>query len=1059
MKKIYQNSFLLKISLMLMLLGIGELGFAQKNKSTSPTFAYDTTYFNSLEWRNIGPFRGGRSAAVTGVPGQPNLYYFGAAGGGVWRTTDAGASWENISDGYFGGSIGAVAVSESDPNVIYVGGGEKTVRGNVSHGLGMWKSVDAGKTWEQIGLKDSRHITRIRIHPNNPDLVYAAALGHLFGPNQERGVFRSKDGGKTWEKSLFANDNAGAMDLIIDPVNPRILFASTWRVRRTPYTLESGGEGSALWKSTDGGDNWTELTKESEGLPKGILGIIGVTVSPVNHELVWAIIEANDGGVFRSDNGGKTWRKLTDNRNLRQRAWYYTRIYADTKNEDLVYVLNVQFHRSKDGGKTYETISTPHSDHHDLWISPENPNHMIIADDGGAQVSLNGGESWSTYENQPTSQLYRITTDNHFPYRIYSGQQDNSALRIASRSDDSQITERDWQETAGGESGHIVANPNNPDIVYGGSYGGFLTRLNHKTSEIRAVDVYPDNHMGWAAKDVRYRFQWNFPILFSPHDPNILYCAANVLFKTTNEGQSWEAISPDLTRNDTTRMEASGGPLTKDNTSVEYYGTIFAVAEAPNEKGVIWTGSDDGLVYITRDEGKNWTNVTPKGMPEWMMINSIEPHPFIKGGCYVAGTRYKSDDFTPYLYKTTDYGKTWTKITNGIANDHFTRVLRADPDKQGILYAGTELGMYVSFDDGANWQSLQLNIPQVPITDLAIKENDLIAATQGRGYWILDNISLLHQLEPSIKSAKYQLFKPEPTYNNMGGQRRDSKFAGKNPISGVGIHYYLAQKPDTSNVVSLEILDPQGKLIKKYSTKLTPEEKKEGKVGELEAKKGANLFAWNMRYPEAATFDGLILWFGGTQGAEALPGTYQAKLTVGDDTQMETFEIVKDPRLSASQSDLQARFDLLMSIRDKLTETHESIKKIREIRGLMKAYTDRLEGEDEYKSVLELSKEINKKLTKVEETLYQVKNRSGQDPLNYPVRLNNRLSALGTMTGYGYNKPTSQMYDVQKDITSKIDAELNKFNEIVGQDLPKLNDLIYQLKVPAIQIDKPTGNP
>ncbi len=1058
MKKIY---FVLLPILLLCYQGIFEAILAQKRQSNASTNSpsYEDKYFNSLSWRNIGPFRGGRAAAATGVPGQPNLYYFGATGGGVWRTTDAGASWENISDGYFGGSIGAIAVSESDPNVICVGGGEKTVRGNVSHGLGAWKSLDAGKTWEPIGLKDSRHITRIRIHPNNPDLIYAAVLGHLFGPNQERGVYRSKDGGKNWKRILFANENAGAVDLLLDPVNPRILYASTWRVRRTPYSLESGGEGSALWKSTDGGDTWVELTKESEGLPKGMKGIIGVTVSPVNNERVWAIIEAMDGGVYRSDNGGKTWRKLSEDRNLRQRAWYYTRIYADTKNEDIVYVLNVRFHRSKDGGRTYESISTPHSDHHDLWISPDNPNHMIIADDGGAQVSLNAGESWSTYENQSTAQMYRIATDNHFPYRIYGGQQDNSALRIASRSDESEIGMRDYQETAGSESGHIAPHPVNAEIVYGGSYGGFLTRVNHQNNEIRAVDVYPDNHMGWAAKDLKYRFQWNFPILFSPHDPNTLYCAANVLFKTTNEGQSWEAISPDLTRNDTTRMEASGGPITKDNTSVEYYGTIFAVAEDSNEKGVIWTGSDDGLVYVTKDGGKNWTNVTPKGMPEWMMINSIDPHPFIKGGCYIAGTRYKSDDFQPYLYKTTDYGKTWTKITNGIANDHFTRVVRADPDKQGLLYAGTEIALYVSFDDGANWQSLQLNMPQVPITDLKIKENDLIAATQGRGYWILDNLSLLHQLKPEIKTAQFQLFKPEPTYNNMGGRREDNKFAGQNPISGVGIHYYLAEKPDTNRVVSLEILDAQGKLIQKYSTKLSAKEKKEGKIGQLNAKQGANLFAWNMRYPDAATFEGIILWFGGTQGPRAVPGTYQVKLTVGTESQVQDFEILKDPRITASQSDLLAQFDFLMQVRDKLTETHESIKQIREIRSLLNAYTDKLKDDDTYKQIVDFAKNINKNLTKIEETLYQVKNRSGQDPLNYPIRLNNRLSALASMASYGHNKPTEQMYEVRKDVTTKIDNELSQFRQIISQDIPKFNEMIFQQKVPAIQVESVSKEP
>ncbi|MEO1653695.1 MAG: glycosyl hydrolase, partial [Bacteroidota bacterium] len=582
----------------LMLIQLETYGQKKKNAPTSSTVQFEEQYFNSLKWRCIGPFRGGRSAAVTGVTGQPNLYYFGATGGGVWRSTDAGASWKNISDGFFGGSIGAVAVSESDNNVIYVGGGEKTVRGNVSHGYGMWKSLDAGKTWEEIGLKDSRHITRIRIHPNDPNLLYASVLGHLFGPNQERGVYRSKDGGKTWERVLFVDENSGAVDLVLDPLNPRILYASIWQVKRTPYSLESGGKGSGLWKSTDGGDTWTELSKESKGFPQGTLGIIGVTVSPVNNDRVWAIVEHKNGGVFRSDNGGKSWIKTNSERKLRQRAWYYTRIYADTKNPDLVYVLNVQFHRSKDGGKTFESISTPHGDHHDLWISPENPNQMIVGDDGGAQVSLNGGESWSTYHNQPTSQFYRVTTDNHFPYRVYGGQQDNSTVRIASRTSGYGITESDWESTAGGESAHIAPHPQNPDIVFGGSYGGFLTRVNHETGERRAVNVYPDNPMGWAAKDIKYRFQWNFPILFSPHNANTLYTAANVLFKSSNEGQSWEAISPDLTRNDTTKMGSSGGPITKDNTSVEYYGTIFVVAESPLEKDVIWTGSDDGLVYM-----------------------------------------------------------------------------------------------------------------------------------------------------------------------------------------------------------------------------------------------------------------------------------------------------------------------------------------------------------------------------------------------------------------------------------------------------------------------------
>ncbi len=1054
MHKIYSSL----LTLFILCLAWGSTSFhpllAQKKNNNASQMTYDTTYFNSLQWRCIGPYRGGRSAAVTGVPGQPNLYYFGATGGGVWRTTDAGASWENISDGYFGGSIGAVAVSEYDNNIIYVGGGEKTVRGNVSHGNGMWKSVDAGKSWEHIGLQDSRHITRIRIHPRDPNLVYAAALGHLFGPNEQRGVFRSKDGGETWEKVLFVNNEAGAVDLVLDPVNPRILYASIWQVKRTPYSLESGGEHSGLWKSTDGGDTWTELTQESEGLPKGVLGIIGVTVSPVNHDRVWAIIEADEGGVYRSDNGGKTWQKINSERKLRQRAWYYTRLYADTKNEDILYVLNVRFHRSKDGGKSYEAIDTPHGDHHDLWISPDNPNHMIVGDDGGAQVSLNGGESWSTYYNQPTAQFYRVSTDNHFPYRIYGGQQDNSTVRIASRSDRGGITERDWESTAGGESAHIAPHPKNPEVVYGGSYDGFLTRLNHETSEIRSVDVYPNNPMGWAAKDIKYRFQWNFPILFSPHDANTIYTAANVLFKSTNEGQSWEAISPDLTRNDTTKMEASGGPITKDNTSVEYYGTIFAVAESPAEPDVIWTGSDDGLVYITQDGGDNWKNVTPSGMPEWMMINSVDPHPTQKGVCYIAGTRYKMDDFQPYLYKTKDYGKSWTKITQGIPSDHFTRVVRVDPDREGLLYAGTEMGMYISFNDGANWQPLQLNLPQVPITDLTIKENDLVVATQGRSFWILDDLNVLHQLEASIKSKDFHLFQPAPTYNRMGGDRTNTKFNGQNPPSGVSVHFYLKEKPDTANLATLEFMDLKGNLIRKYMTKLSKEEKKKGLVGELKAKQGANHFVWNMQYPDAAKFEGLILWFGGTQGPQAVPGRYQVKLTVGEKSQTQEFEIIKDPRISASQADLQAQFDFLMEIRDKLTQTHESIVQIREIRQQINSFTARIEDKEQYKSLMDKAKEINKQLSEVEKALYQTKNKSRQDPLNFPIRLNNKLSALGTMASYGYNRPTDQMHDVKKDVTEKINAELAKLNTILKGDVSEFNQLVDQQSIPVIFVEQ-----
>jgi len=1046
-----------KLSFLLLLLAcLSFVGKAQKKQSQNlPATVIDTSLYSNMQWRNIGPFRGGRSCAVTGVSGKPNLYYFGATGGGIWRTTDAGASWQNISDGFFGGSIGAIAVSESDNNIIYVGGGEKTVRGNVSHGDGVWKSVDAGKTWVHIGLKDSRHIARIRVHPANPDIVYVAVLGHLFGSNEERGVYKTADGGKNWKRVLFANKDAGAVDLTFEPQNPRVLYASTWRVRRTPYSFDSGGEGSALWKSTDAGETWTELTKQAKGLPTGTLGIIGVTASPANPERVWAIIEAQEGGVFRSDDAGKTWQKLSSNRNLRQRAWYYSRIYADTKNADIAYILNVNFHKSKDGGKTYEAIDTPHGDHHDLWISSENPQFMIIGDDGGAQVSLNGGESWSTYHNQPTGQFYRVVTDNNFPYRIYGGQQDNSSIRIKSRSDNFGITERDWEETAGGESASIAPLPTNPEIVYGGSYGGYFTRLNHTTGEERSVDVYPNNPMGWGAEGMKYRFQWNYPMAFSPHDANTLYVGSNILFKTTNEGQTWTAISPDLTRNDTTKMKPTGGTLTKDNTSVEYYGTIFAFAESNLEKDIIWTGSDDGLVQVTKNAGKSWENVTPKAMPEWTMINSVEPHPFTKGGCYVAGTRYKSDDFQPYLYRTLDYGKTWIKITNGIAQDHFTRVIRADKSRQGLLYAGTERGMYVSFDDGANWQTLQLNLPTVPITDLAIKDNDLIAATQGRAFWVLDNLTYLHQLSPDLKTKPFHLFAPRLTYNNMAGSPPNVQGVGKNPNAGVTVEFDLP-KIDTAKTIMLEFLDKEGKIIRTFASKIDKKEKKKKpNLGELKLKQGINTFVWNTRYEDATRFDGMILWVSSVAGPRAVPDTYQVRLTVGEEApQIQNFEIRKDSRISSSQADLQAQFDFLLSIRDKLTETHKAIINIRKAKEDINIFLKKIEDNESYKAIVDTAKAITKRMTAIEEALYQTKNQSQQDPLNFPIRLNNKLSSLASSAGNGFFKPTDSMIEVKNDLASRIDAELKKLAYLFEQDIPRFNALVHEKAVPVIQILK-----
>lgn len=1022
---------------------------AQKKKrgQSSNELSYDTAYYGGLNWRSIGPYRGGRSATVTGVPGKPNLYYFGSTGGGVWRSTDAGNTWENISDGYFGGSIGAVAVSEWDNNVIYVGGGEKTVRGNVSYGYGMWKTEDAGKTWKQVGLKNSRHIPRIRIHPRDPDIVYAAVMGDLFKSSNERGIYKSTDGGKTWDRKLFANADAGAVDLIIDPNNPRILYASTWRIRRTPYSLESGGKGSALWKSTDSGETWTNIS-DRKGLPEGTWGIVGVTVSPVNSNRVYALIENQNGGLFRSDDAGATWTKVNDNRNLRQRAWYYTRVYADTQDEDKVYVMNVSYHVSKDGGRTFESSNAPHGDHHDLWIAPEDNQRMIIGDDGGAQVSFDAGANWTTYHNQPTAQFYRVTTDDHFPYRIYGAQQDNSTVRIAHRTDGWAITESDWESTAGGESAHIAVDPEDNDIVYGGSYGGFLTRVNHKTNEVRAINVWPDNPMGHGAEGMKYRFQWNFPIFFSPHNPNKLYTASNHLHVSTNEGQTWEIISPDLTRADSAKLVSSGGPITKDNTGVEYYATIFAALESPHEEGVLWTGSDDGLIHISKDGGKSWDDVSPRGMPEWMMINSLEADPFNKGGLYVAGTRYKMGDYTPYLYKTTDYGQNWTLITNGIPSDHFTRVVRADPERKGLLYAGTESGMYISFDDGQSWKPFQLNLPIVPITDLAVKDNNLIAATQGRSFWLIDDLTPLHQLSDKVTSSNLYLYKPMDAYRmDGGGGWRTSKTVGTNHPGGVMVYFHMKDTA-SSDTVRLEFADRNGNLIRAFST--APD--KDEKEGKLDVDKGMNYFNWNMRYQGAETFEGMILWWSSMSGPRAVPGDYKVTLIKNGEEVTQDFKILKDPRSSSSVAELQEQFDFLQSVVDKVSETHTAIKDLRETKSQIQKVMAQVEDVEGAEEVQEEGKAIIKELTAIEETLYQTKNRSGQDPLNFPIRLNNKLAHLNSLMSVGDFKPTDSAIEFKKEVTELIDSELNKLRSIYSSQIPDFNEKVKGLKWDPVEV-------
>jgi len=1043
----------MKKSILFLLLIFLEISvFAQKN-NTNPKFTVDSALYNRMEYRLIGAFRGGRSAAVAGTVADERTFYMGGTGGGVWKTDDAGQTWKNISDKYFGGSIGAIAVSESEPNILYVGGGEKTVRGNVSFGYGMFKSFDAGKTWQKIGLEKSRHISRIRIHPKNPDIVYAAVLGNLYGDDENRGVYMSQDGGKTWQKTLYVSPKAGAVDLVIDPNNPLVLYASLWQVRRKQHTFESGGADSGLYKSTDGGKTWTTISKK-KNLPKGILGIIGITVSPQNSNRLWALIEASDGGLFSSNDAGETWTKINESRELRQRAWYYTRLYADPQQEDVLYILNVDFHRSKDGGKSFETIETPHGDHHDLWINPKNNNIMVIGDDGGGQVSTNKGKSFSTYHNQATAQYYRVVTDNSFPYRIYVAQQDNSTLRIKHRSNGSGIGESDWQITAGGESGHIAPDPKNNEIVYGGSYGGYLTRLDHTNNEERQVDVYPSNVIGAAGKDIRFRFQWNFPIFFSVHDPKVLYCAAQHLFRSDDDGHSWQMISPDLTRNDTTRLMASGGQITKDNTGVEMYCTIFAACESPLEKELLWTGSDDGLIHVSKDNGKTWNNVTPPKnlMPEWIQINSIEPHPFQKGGLYVAATLYKGNDYRPYLYKTLDYGKTWTKITNGIGEEHFTRVIRADQTRQGLLYAGTESGMYISFDDGANWQPFQLNLPIVPITDLTIKDNDLIVATQGRSLWILDDITPLQKMQNQDLNKNFVLYPPRAAWRFRGGQG-DGITTGKNPKNGVFFNFFVKNEIDSTQKIRLDILDKNGMLIRSFRNNLKPEElEKDKTLGKIEAKKGFNQFAWDMFYPTFTTFKGLVLWGGSSPFVWALPDSYKAKLVIGKDSSEVDFVLKKAPNINTSEQDLKEQFEFLTQIRNKVDQTHRSILDIRKTRTQLNDLKTKMD-KTQNKELLDKIDALNKKITAVEENLYQTKLQSGQDILNYSIRLNNKLSILGQGVAGGQYKPTESSIKVKDELIGLIDKELAIWESVKTTEIPTLNEAVRTAQIPAVKLD------
>ncbi len=1012
---------------------------------------------SALKLRQIGPFRGGRVGAVTGVPGEPFVYYFGATGGGVFKTVNGGHTWQPITDGHIDfGSIGSIAVAESDHNVIYVGTGESTIRGNASHGDGVYKSTDAGKTWTHVGLEDTQQIGQIRIDPKNPDLVYVAAMGHMAGPNAERGVFRSKDGGKTWQKILFKSENAGAVDLAMDENNPRVLYAAIWQVVRKPWTFESGGPDGGIWKTTDGGDTWKDIT-HNPGLPKGVLGRIGVTVSPANPDRVWALIEAQEGGVFRSDDAGATWTKLNGDNSIKQRAWYYSQIFADPKNENTVYAVNTSFFRSTDGGKEFTRIRNQHGDNHDLWIAPEDPNRFIESSDGGAQISFDGGKSWSTEDNQPTAQFYRVAVDNDFPYHIYGAQQDNSTVATLSRGNDGAITERDWHDVGGGESGWIAPDPLDSNFVYAGSYDGLLTRLDTKAGTMRDVNAWPDNPMGSGVEAMKYRFQWSFPLLFSPHNPKRLYAGSQYLLQTTDEGQHWTAMSPDLTRNDKSKQGPSGGPITKDNTAVEYYDTIFTVDESPLKAGLIWVGSDDGLIHLTQDDGKTWQNVTPKDAPEWIRINCIAASPFDPGTAYVAATMYLSDDFHPFLWRTADYGKTWQKIVDGIPADDFTRAIRPDPNQKGLLFAGTESHLYISYNDGDTWLPFQLNLPAVPVTDIAFqkRDDDMVLATQGRGFYVMDDMPLVRALDPAKfqKTEAVKLFPVKRVLRIAGGGEfgGGNPVAGQNPASGATFYYFLKDKPKEE--VKLRVLTASGKLVREISSKppAHPDGEEDGEEFVprntlAPAKEGLNRYVWDMRYEKATGFPGLLMWDGSLDGPLAIPGEYKLELVVDGKTESENFTIVKDPRAPTTPEQFDAELDLGLKIRDRLTDANSAVIRIRAAKDQLKPY---LASANE--QVKTSARKLTDEMTAIEENIYQTKLHADEDALNYPIRLNNKIAAVGAVVELSDIAPTSQSVEVFNELSAKLQVELDHLRQVETKGVQEFNKLVRDQNIPAIQ--------
>jgi photosystem II stability/assembly factor-like uncharacterized protein len=1031
--------------------------YAASPSPSATTRNIDEKLFNRMQWRQIGPFRGGRALAIEGVPGDPDTYYFGAVAGGVWKTIDGGANWTPLFDKEDISSIGALAIAPSDHNVIYVGTGEAAIRGNTTYGLGVYKSIDAGKTWTNVGLRDTHNIGAVIVDPRNENVVLVAALGHAFGPNKERGIFRSTDGAKTWTNVLFKDENTGGIDIVFDPHNPNIVFASLWQARRQPWFFSSGGAGSGLYRSSDNGATWKQL--EGHGLPEGILGRIGVAVSGADSNRIYAIIEAKEGGIYRSDDAGETWTRVNDDGRFRQRAWYFSKVYADPKSPDTVYVVNTGLFRSVDGGKTFALLPARHGDHHGLWIDPENPNRIANVNDGGASISTDGGKNWTTQNNQPTAQFYHVAVDNAFPYHIYGAQQDNSNVGIASRTDSGVIGRENWFEAGDGECGFVVPDPRDWHIIYSNSEG-YAVRYDKSKEEVHDISPYPLDNAGHGAEDLKHRFQWVSPLMLSPNNPDVLYTAGECVFKSTDHGQSWAQISGDLTRNDKSKQKPSGGPLTNDITSVEYYDTIFALAESPIKAGVLWAGTDDGLVQVTTDDGQNWANVTPK-IPEWSTIDLIEASPFDANTAYIAVDRHKLDDFKPYIFKTTDLGKTWSAITNGIPDRAFVHAVREDPKRRGLLYGGTEIGLFISFDDGAHWQPLQLNLPVTPIHDLVVKDDDLVVATHGRSFWVLDDITPLRQLKPQNNQDEMILYQPQTALRLHYPEEVDKRRpVGDNPPPGAIINYYFKVEP--KDEVTLDILDSSGKIVRHLSSK----EKKEGeqppewpdrveRVKTIPAKEGMNRFAWDLRYDDPIQIPGAFYSGNGPKGPLALPGDYQVKLTVAGKSETVPLHLVIDPRSKGTETGLQKQFALSVDVTQEISKLHQAVNEIREVKLQVKDLHARYGNDERVKGALAAADALGKKMEEIEQQLVQVNMKGSEGNLAFPNMLNEAFDSFSHVIEFGDNEPTKPQFEVLQLLTTKLDEQLKKWAQLKTEDVAKVSTLIKEANLPTLIITPP----